>query len=95
MPILSDDVIKKDIDHEEELNIKLNLKICCAELVGTNLTIDAACTNNKCGKSVATVPGERIVTCMNCNNTMRVKSVSASSVVCYYLKIFRFHYPQM
>ena len=73
MPILSDDVIKKDIDHEEEVNIKLNLKICCAELVGTNLTIDAACTNNKCGKSVATVPGERIVTCMNCNNTMRVK----------------------
>ena len=61
MPILSDDVIKKYIDHEEEINIKLNTKICCPELVGTNLTIDAACTNDKCGKPVATVPGERIV----------------------------------
>ena len=73
MPILSDDVIKKHIDHEEQINIKSNPKICCPELVGTNLTIDAACTNDKCGKSVATVPGERIVICMNCNNTMRVK----------------------
>ena len=42
------------------------------ELVGANLTIDVECTNNKCGKPVATVPGERIVTWMNCNNTMRV-----------------------
>ena len=73
MPILSDDVIKKYIDHEEEINIKVNPKICCPELVGTNLTVDAACTNDKCGKPVATVPGERIVTCMNCNNTVRVK----------------------
>ena len=72
MPILSDGVIKKCIDHDEEINIKLNLKICCPELLGTNLTVDAACTNGKCGKPVATVPGERIVTCMNCNNTMRV-----------------------
>ena len=69
MPIFSDDVIKKHIDHKEEID----LQICCPELVGTNLTIDAACTNDKCGKSVATVPGERIVICMNCNNTMRVK----------------------
>ena len=75
MPILSDDVIKKYIDHEEEINIKLKLKICCAELVGTNLTIDAARANYKSGKPVATVPGERIVTCMNCSNTMRVKRV--------------------
>ena len=37
MPILSDDVIKKYIDHEEKINIKLNPKICCPELVGTNL----------------------------------------------------------
>ena len=71
MPILSDDVIKKYIDHEEEINIKLNPKIC-PELVGTNLTVDAACTNDKCGKPVATVPRERIVTFMNCSNTMRV-----------------------
>ena len=73
MPSLSDDVIKKHIDHEELINIKSNPKICCPELVGTNLTIDAACINDKCGKSVATVPGERTVICMNCNNTMRVK----------------------
>ena len=57
MPILSDDVIKMYIDHEEEINIKVNPKICCPELVGTNLTVDAACTNDKCGKPVATVPG--------------------------------------
>ena len=61
MPVLSDNVIKKCIDHEEEINIKLNPKICYPELVGTNLTIDAACTNGRCGKFVATVPGE------NCN----------------------------
>ena len=59
MPILSDDVIKKYIDHEEEINIKVNPKICCPELVGTNLTVDAACTNDKCDKAVvATVPRE-------------------------------------
>ena len=73
IPILSGDVIKKYIDHQEEINVKLNSKICCPELVGTNLTVDAACTNDKCGKPVSTVPGERIVACMNCNNTMRVK----------------------
>ena len=61
MPVLSDDVIKKYIHHEEEINIKLNPKIYCPELVGTNLTVDAACANDKCGKSVATVPGERSV----------------------------------
>ena len=49
---------------EEEINIKLNPKICCPELVGTNLTIDAACTNDKCGKPVPTVAGK---TCMNCD----------------------------
>ena len=73
MPILSNDVIKKYTGHEEEINIKLNRKICCPELVGTNQAVDAACTNDKCGKTVTTVPRERIVTCMNCNNTMRVK----------------------
>ena len=73
MPVLSDNVIKKYIDNEEEINIKLNPIICCPELVGTKLTIHATCTNHKCGKPVATVPRERIVTCMNCNNTMRVK----------------------
>ena len=73
MPILSNDVIKKYTGHEEEINIKLNPKICCPELVGTNQAVDAACTNDKCGKTVTTVPRERIVTCMNCNNTMRVK----------------------
>ena len=73
LPILSDNVIKKYIDHEEEINIKLNPKICCPELVSSNMTADAACTNGKCGKPVATVPGARTVTCMNCNNTMRVK----------------------
>ena len=36
MPILSDHVIKKYIDHEEKINIKLNPKICCPESVGTN-----------------------------------------------------------
>ena len=35
MPILSDDVIKKYTDYEEEINIMLKLKICCPELVGT------------------------------------------------------------
>ena len=73
MPILSDNVIKKYIDHEEEINIKLNPKICCPELVGTNLTVDRACANGKCGKPVAAVAAERTVTCMNCNNTMRVR----------------------
>ena len=72
-PILSGDVIKKYIDHEEEINIKLKPKIFCPELVGSNLTVDAACTNDKCGKPVATVLGERIVACMNCNNTIRVQ----------------------
>ena len=95
MPVLSDDVIKKYIDHEEEINNKLNPKISCPELVGTNLITDAAYTNDKCGKHVATVPVERIVTCMNCNSTVRVKNVSESSVVCYYLKAFRYRYPQM
>ena len=52
MPVLSDDVIKKYIHHEEEINIKLNPKIYCPELVGTNLTLDAACANDKCGKPV-------------------------------------------
>ena len=69
MPIFSDDVIKEYIDHEEEINPQ----ICCPELVGTNLIVDVACTNDKCGKPAATVSGERIVTCMNCNNTMTVK----------------------
>ena len=73
MPILPKDVIKKYNDHEEEINVKLNPKICCPELVGTNLTVDAACTDDKCCKPVATVPGKKIVTCMNCNNTMTVK----------------------
>ena len=31
MPILSDDVIKKHIDHEQEINIKLNPKMYCPE----------------------------------------------------------------
>ena len=66
---MSDDVIKKYIDHEEKINIKLNQK---TELLGTNLTVDTVYTNNKCGKTVDTVPGESIVTSMNCNNTMRV-----------------------
>ena len=74
MPILSDNVIKMYIDHEKEINIKSNPKICCPKLRGTNLTIAAACTNEKCGKPAATVPGERIVACMNCNNIMRVKN---------------------
>ena len=43
MPILLDDVNKKYIFHEEEINIKLNTKICSPELVGTNLTVDASC----------------------------------------------------
>ena len=73
MSILSNDVIKKYIDHEEGINIKLNPTICCPELVGTNLTVDAACANDKCGKPVTTVLEEKIVTCVNCNNTMRVK----------------------
>ena len=50
MPIFSDNVIKKYIDHKEEINIKLNPQICCPELVDTNLTVDVACTNDKCGK---------------------------------------------
>ena len=54
---------------------KLNRKICCTELVGTNLTVDEAYPNDKCGKPVATVPGERIETYINCNNTMRVKKM--------------------
>ena len=54
---------------------KLNRKICCTELVGTNLTVDEAYSNDKCGKPVATVPGERIETSINCNNTMRVKKM--------------------
>ena len=58
MPILSGDVIKKYIYHEEEINIKLKPKIYCPELVGTNLTADTACTNDKFGKPVATVRGE-------------------------------------
>ena len=37
MSILSDDVMKKYIDHEEKINIKLNPKMCCPKLVGTNL----------------------------------------------------------
>ena len=73
MLILSNDVIKKYIDHEEEINIKLNAHICYPELVGTNLTVDAACANDECGKPVVTVQGERTVKCMNCNNRMRVK----------------------
>ena len=73
LPILSDDVVIKYIDHEEEINIKLNPEICCPELVGTNLTVDTAYANGKCGKLVAAVAAERIVTCMNCNNTMRVR----------------------
>ena len=60
LPILSDDVIKKYIDHEEEMNIKLNPEICCPELVGTNLTVDTAYVNGKCGKLVAAVATERI-----------------------------------
>ena len=60
---------------------RLNPKIPCPELLGINLTIDAACTNEKCGKPVATIPRERererererIATCKNYNNTMRVK----------------------
>ena len=58
MPILSDDVIKKYIYDDKEINIKLNPKICYSELVDTNLTVDAACTNNKCGKSIAKAPRE-------------------------------------
>ena len=42
-------------DHEGDINIKLNPRICCPELVGTNLTVDVACANDKCGKPVATV----------------------------------------
>ena len=59
MPILSNDVIKKYNGHEEEINIKSNPKICCSELVGTNQAVDAACTNDKCGKTVTTVPRAR------------------------------------
>ena len=39
MPILSDDVIKKYIDNEEEINIKLDPKMFCPELIGTNLRL--------------------------------------------------------
>ena len=42
--------------------------------MSTNLVVGAACANDKCGKPVTAVPGERIVTCMNCNNSMRVKN---------------------
>ena len=46
---------------------------CCPELVGANLTVDVGCANDKCGKPAAAVPRERIVACMNYNNTMRIK----------------------
>ena len=72
-PVLTDDVTKSYIDHEKEINVALNPQLCCPELMGTNVTIDAACTNIKCAKPVATVPGEKTVTCMNCNNMMRVE----------------------
>ena len=38
---------------------RLNPKIPCPELLGINLTVDAACRNEKCGKPVATIPRER------------------------------------
>ena len=38
----------------------LNPKICYPELVGTNLIVDAASTNDKCRKPVATVLGEKL-----------------------------------
>ena len=41
MPILSGYVVKKYIDNEEEINVKLYPRIC-PELVGTTLTVDAA-----------------------------------------------------
>ena len=82
MPILSDDVIEKYIDHKKEINIKVNPKICCPELVDTNLTVDAGCTNAKCGKPLDTVQGERIVTYMNCNNTTRVKKILVHVQLC-------------
>ena len=55
-----------------------------SRISSTNLTVDAVCTNDKCGKPVATVPGERIMTCMNCNNTMRV-SKSECIFICVLL----------
>ena len=39
---------------------KLNSKICYPELVGTNLIVDAASTNDKRRKPVATVPAEKL-----------------------------------
>ena len=95
MAILSDDVIKKYIDHKEEANIRLSLKVCCPELVGTNLTVDAACTNKTCGKPVATVLGERIVTCMNCKNTMRVKKCEWIFSCVLLFENISLSYPQM
>ena len=72
LPILSDDDFKKYIDHEDEVNTKLNPKLCCPKLLGANVTVRAACTNENCGKPIPTVPGQRVVICINCNTTMRV-----------------------
>ena len=72
LPILSDDNFKKYIDHENGVNAKLNSKSCCLELSGTNVTVGAACTNENCGKPIPTVPGQRVVICINCNTTMSV-----------------------
>ena len=72
LPILLDDDFKKYIDHEDEVNAKLNPKLCCPELSGTNVTVGAACTNENCGKPIPTVLGQRVVICINCNTTMRV-----------------------
>ena len=60
LPILSDDDFKKYIDHEDEVNTKLNPKLCCSKSSGTNVTVGAACTNENSGMKtpIPTLPGQ-------------------------------------
>ena len=60
LPILWDDDFKKYIDHEDEVNTKLNPKLFCPESSATNVTLGVACTNENCGMKtpILTIPGQ-------------------------------------
>ena len=59
------------LEHSHSVSEKLRKTLCCPELLNVVVEIFPGCTNSQCGKSVTIIPGNKLVTCMHCNRTMR------------------------
>ena len=67
-PVLNLETVQK---YQSEEQTKVNSKLCNPEIKNLELELYPGCTNQDCKKPVVLRPGIRIVTCPNCNHTMR------------------------